>query len=221
MHLCVTLLVLHPLSPLLFSSRLAKSSASISSSSACSSKSCIPPLQAVGFVNLCSKLANPFALAIIRLTSFTFVFIFPLLLFLLLHLMQPIVPSLHCILPSWRSHVLVQSAASNSLNDRLLFAYILPFAWIFLVISVTLLPHLLLFRLALLHAMLSLQIVFPEPRKDSQPAVFTPVSRLISLDSLDDPPLCMLLSCWRPLCTFPARLPKCFDSLFRTMLISS
>ena len=40
------------------------------------------------------------------------------------------------------------------------------------------LPHLFLFISAVLHTFLSLQIIFPERREDSRPAVFTPCSRL-------------------------------------------
>ena len=113
-----------------------------------------PPLQSVGFVIVCSRPAPPSATGNLSTDRFLVFFFLPLLLILLLHFMKPIVPSLHCIYSILDgAHSFLQSAASDSLTHHLLFASMLPFAFIFLVMSVMIFnlrsgcSPLLLFRL--------------------------------------------------------------------------
>ena len=103
-------------------------------------------------------------------------------------------------------------------------AYVLPVALIFRVICVTTLI-LCCFFISTSSVWLScmpffsLQIVFPVPREDSRPAVFTTLSMMMFFDSLNHPPLQRLTSSF--VCSslgglFPVLLPQFYLPMFST-----
>ena len=125
---------------------------------------------------------------------------------LLLQFIPPTLPSQHCVFPFWV--VTRFTVCSQQLTDPPTVVCVHSALWLDFLCQIChdlhplLLPHLLFFRLAFLHPLPSLQIVFLNHAK-----IVAQHSSHPSSGPTADLFICMLLSCSPPLCTSPALLP--------------
>ena len=128
------------------------------------------PLQAVGFVILCFKAAPPSALAIIRPTSSWCSSSCLFFLILLLLVLQPVVPSLHCVLPLWPNRHCFLIAASRqqitvppTVFSKHFAVYLYLLRHVCHNLHALLLLDSVLYCFSCLHTFVSVQAVFSEP----------------------------------------------------------